>query len=110
MSCWNRRRSARTPTRSQRCAGQLSSWKGDESEDGQVRYVHDVRLNAGHGSVDHVGNVWDDDNANGTDSCCRRLLRGGGAVRGGGRADAQQEKKKALNRPKYQRQRNYLRL
>lgn len=32
------------------------------------------------------------------------------AVRGGGRADAQQEKKKALNRPKYQRQNKTTRL
>lgn len=80
MSCWNRRRSARTPTRSQRCAGQLSSWKGNESEDGQVRYVHDVRLNAGHGSPDHVGDVWVDDNANGNDGRRRRLLCGSGAV------------------------------
>lgn len=110
MSCWNRRRSARTPTRSQRCAGQLSSWKGDESEDGQVRYVHDVRLNAGHGSPDHVGDIWHDDYANGTDGRCRRLLCGGGAVLSTRRGAEEQEKKKALNRPKYQRQRNYLRL
>lgn len=72
--------------------------------------MYDGRNNAGHGSTDHVGNVWDDDNADGINGSRRRLLRGGGAVRGGGRADAQQEKKKALNRPKYQRQRNYLRL
>lgn len=44
--------------------------------------MYDGRNNAGHGSTDHVGNVWDDDNANGVDGRCRRLFRGGGAVCG----------------------------
>ena len=44
--------------------------------------MYDVRLNAGHGSPDHVGDVWVDDNANDDDGRCRRLLRGGGAVCG----------------------------
>ena len=53
----------------------------------------------------HVGDVWADDNANGADGRRRRLLCGGGAVRGTRRRIKKPEKKKALNRPKYQRQR-----
>lgn len=60
--------------------------------------MYDGRNNAGHGSPDHVGDVWNDDYANGTDSRCRRLLRGSRAVLGRGRAaqGAQLQKKKAL--------------
>lgn len=64
--------------------------------------MHDGRLNAGHGGVDHVGNVWDDDNASDADGCSRRLLRGSRAVLGRGRAaqGAQLQKKKALTSAK----------
>ena len=72
--------------------------------------MYDSRIGAAHSIPHHVGDVWDDDHADGTNGSRRRLLRGGGAVRGGGRADAQQEKKKALNRPKYQRQNKTTRL
>lgn len=60
--------------------------------------MHDGRNNAGHGSTNHVGDVWVDDNANGADGCSRRLLRGSRAVLGRGRAaqGAQLQKKKAL--------------
>ena len=71
--------------------------------------MYDGRNNAGHGSPDHVGNVWADDNANGVDGRRRRLLCGGGAVLSTRRRTEEQEKKKALNRPKYQRQRKILR-
>ena len=66
--------------------------------------MYDGRNNAGHGSPDHVGDVWDDDYADGADGRCRRLLRGGGAVLSTRRRTEEQKKKKALNRPKYQRQ------
>lgn len=80
------------------------SWRTGGEEGGQVRYMYDGRNNAGHGSSDHVGDVWADDHANGTDGSRRRLLRGGGAVLSTRRGAEEQEKKKALNRPKYQRQ------
>ena len=46
----------------------------------------------------HVGNVWNDDHADGADGRSRRLLRGSRAVLGRGRAaqGAQLQKKKAL--------------
>lgn len=66
--------------------------------------MSDDRIGAGYGSPDHVGDIWHDDYANGTDGCCRRLLCGGGAVLSTRRGAEEQEKKKALNRPKYQRQ------
>ena len=78
----------------------MSLRTGGESEDGQVRYVHDVRLNAGHGSPDHVGDIWHDDYANGNDGRCRRLLRGGGAVIGARRGIEKPEKKTALTSAK----------
>lgn len=72
--------------------------------------MYDGRNNAGHGSTDHVGDVWNDDHADGADGRRRRLLCGGGDVLSTRRGAEDQKKKKALNRPKYQRQRNYLRL
>lgn len=111
MSCWRKKSGKRMPKRLRRCAGRYLKWKAEEkNENGQVGCMYDSRIGADHGSADHVGDVWHDDHADGINGSRRRLLRGGGAVRGGGRVDAQQEKKKALNRPKYQRQRNYLRL
>lgn len=44
--------------------------------------MYDGRNNAGHGSPDHVGDVWDDDYPDGPDGRRRRLLRGGRAVCG----------------------------
>lgn len=67
--------------------------------------MSDDRIGVDYGSADYVGDVWHDDHANGTDSCCRRLLCGNSAVRGTRRRIKKPEKKKALNRPKYQRQR-----
>ena len=66
--------------------------------------MSDDWINADYGSADYVGDVWADDNANGADGRRRRLLCGGGAVRGTRRRIKKPEKKKALNRPKYQRQ------
>lgn len=57
----------------------------------------------------HVGDVWADDNANSADGCSRRLLRGSRDVLSTRRGAEGQKKKKALNRPKYQRQRKILR-
>lgn len=71
--------------------------------------MYDGRNNAGHGSPDHVGDVWLDDHANGNDGRCRRLLRGSRDVLSTRRGAEGQKKKKALNRPKYQRQRKILR-
>lgn len=62
--------------------------------------MYDGRNNAGHGSPDHVGDVWVDDNANGNDSCCRRLLCSGGAVCSTRRGAEEQKKKKALTSAK----------
>lgn len=64
--------------------------------------MYDDWNNAGHGSPDHVGDVWHDDHADGTDGRRRRLLCGNSAVRGTRRRIKKPEKKKALNRPKYQ--------
>ena len=58
--------------------------------------MYDGRNNAGHGSPDHVGDVWIDDNANGNDGRCRRLLCGGGAVLSTRRGAGEQKKKTAL--------------
>lgn len=58
--------------------------------------MYDGRNNAGHGSPDHVGDIWHDDYANGTDSRCRRLLCGGGAVLSTRRGAEEQKKKTAL--------------
>lgn len=44
--------------------------------------MYDDWNNAGHGSPDHVGDVWHDDHADGTDGRRRRLLCGNSAVRG----------------------------
>lgn len=66
--------------------------------------MYDGRNNAGHGSSDHVGDIWHDDYANGVDGRCRMLLCSGGAVCSTRRGAEGQKKKKALNRPKYQRQ------
>lgn len=76
------------------------SWRTGGEEGGQVRYMYDGRNNAGHGSSDHVGDIWHDDYANGTDSRCRRLLRGGGAVLGTRRGIKKPEKKTALTSAK----------
>lgn len=72
--------------------------------------MSDDWINADYGSADYVGDVWHDDHADGTDGRRRRLFCGNSAVRGTRRRIKKPEKKKALNRPKYQRQRNYLRL
>ena len=66
--------------------------------------MYDGWNNAGHGSPDHVGDVWNDDHADGTDGRRRRLFCGNSVVRGTRRRIKKPEKKKALNRPKYQRQ------
>lgn len=66
--------------------------------------MSDDRIGADYGSADYVGDVWHDDHADGTDGRRRRLLCGNSAVRGTRRRIKKPEKKKALNRPKYQRQ------
>ena len=48
--------------------------------------MYDSRIGAAHSIPHHVGDVWDDDHADGTDGRGRRLLRGGGTVCVGGRA------------------------
>ena len=72
--------------------------------------MSDDRIGADYGSADYVGDVWHDDHADGTGGRRRRLFCGNSAVHGTRRRIKKPEKKKALNRPKYQRQRNYLRL
>ena len=66
--------------------------------------MSDDRICADYGSADYVGDVWHDDHADGTDGRRRRLLCGNSVVRGTRRRIKKPEKKKALNRPKYQRQ------
>lgn len=53
--------------------------------------MYDCWNNAGHGSPDHVGDVWHDDHADGTDGRRRRLLCGNSAVRGTRRRIKKQE-------------------
>ena len=62
--------------------------------------MYDSRIGADHGSADHVGDVWDDDHADGPDGRRRRLLRGGGAVLGTRRGIKKPEKKTALTSAK----------
>lgn len=66
--------------------------------------MSDDRICADYGSADYVGDVWNDDHADGTDGRRRRLFCGNSVVRGTRRRIKKPEKKKALNRPKYQRQ------
>lgn len=65
--------------------------------------MSDDRIGADYGSADYVGDVWHDDHADGTGGR-RRLFCGNSAVHGTRRRIKKPEKKKALNRPKYQRQ------
>ena len=58
--------------------------------------MYDSRIGADHGVPHTVGDVWVDDNANGTDGRCRRLLCGGGAVLSTRRGAEEQKKKTAL--------------
>ena len=69
--------------------------------------MSDDRIGVDYGSADYVGDVWHDDHADGTDGRRRRLLCGNSAVRGTRRRIKKPEKK-ALNRPKYQRQRKII--
>ena len=66
--------------------------------------MSDDRICADYGSADYVGDVWNDDHDDGTDGRRRRVLCGNSVVRGTRRRIKKPEKKKALNRPKYQRQ------
>lgn len=57
-----------------------------------------------YGISHHVGDIWIDDYPDGPDGSRRRLLCGSGDVLSTRRGSEGQKKKKALNRPKYQRQ------
>lgn len=97
MSCWRKKSGKRMPKRLRRCAGRYLKWKAEEkNENGQVGCMYDSRIGADHGSADHVGDVWHDDHADGTDGSRRRMLRGGGAVIGARRGIKKPEKKTAL--------------